>query len=270
MLFRSAKNSAYRTEFVDLVTHYTTSSKHDLDKYINWIIKTVNTSRSMSMHELDEIFIETYISKWVKPNITAPEHLTRIEELERFFIRMEKSCVGRAIGQIYPPRRTSMYNALYDENENIFIDMIQNNTRKTVIFSQFLGVINHISEALTEKGVGNVKIAGETKNRMDIIEQFKSDDNIMVILATSQTLGTGVTLIEANQMFFFGPPWRSADYNQCCDRIYRIGQTSDVTIFNVILKTDQFNLSDKITKILSWSGDMFGAAIEESDLSGEI
>lgn len=265
-----AKNSAYRTEFVNLVTHYTTSSKHDLDKYINWIIKTVNTSRSMSMHELDEIFIETYISKWVKPNITAPEHLTRIEELERFFIRMEKSCMGRAIGQIYPPRRTSMYNALYDENEDIFIDMIQNNTRKTVIFSQFLGVINHISEALTEKGVGNVKIVGETKNRMDIIEQFKSDDNIMVILATSQTLGTGVTLIEANQMFFFGPPWRSADYNQCCDRIYRIGQTSDVTIFNVILKTDQFNLSDKITKILSWSGDMFGAAIEESDLSGEI
>ena len=265
-----AKNSEYRKEFVDLVTHYTTSSKHDLDKYINWIIKTVNTSRSMSMHELDEIFIETYISKWVKPNITNQEHLTRIEELERFFIRMEKSCMGRAIGKIYPPRRTALYNALYDENEDIFIDMIQNNTRKTVIFSQFLGVINHISDALTECGVGNVKIVGETKNRMDIIDKFKYDDDIMVILATSQTLGTGVTLIEANQMFFFGPPWRSADYNQCCDRIYRIGQTSDVCIFNVILKTDKFNLSDKINKILSWSGDMFGAAIDESDLDGEI
>lgn len=265
-----AKNSDYRKEFIDLVTHYSKSSKHDLDKYINWIIKTVNTSRSMSMHELDEIFIETYISNWVKPNIKKPEHLERIEELERFFIRMEKSCLGRAIGQIYPPRRTALYNALYDENEDIFINMIQNNTRKTVIFSQFLGVIHHISEALTERGIGNVKIVGETKNRMDVIDQFKYDDNIMVILATSQTLGTGVTLIEANQMFFFGPPWRSADYNQCCDRIYRIGQTSNVTIFNVILKTDQFNLSDKINKILSWSGDMFGAAIEESDLNGEI
>ena len=98
---------------------------------------------------------------------------------------------------------------------------------------------------------------------MKLIQEFKNNDDIDVLIATSQTLSTGVTLTEANQMFFFGTPWRSADYNQCCDRIYRIGQTTDVDIYNVLLDTgSEPNLSTRMNDILNWSDNMFNNMIE--------
>ena len=40
-------------------------------------------------------------------------------------------------------------------------------------------------------------------------------------------------------MFFFGAPWRSTDYEQASDRIWRIGQTDPVDIVNVKLKSSK-------------------------------
>lgn len=264
------KNQEYRDRFVKLVEYYSTATQRDTGKYINWIIKTVNTSRNMAMHEIDQMFIDTFVDTYVKPNIRIMDDLKTIKSLESKFIRMEQSCLGRALGKIYPPRRNEVYTALYMENKDIINEMIVDRTKKTVIFSQFLEVINTISKQLTKDGIKNVSVVGGTNNRMELIDQFKHDDETMVILATSQTLGTGVTLIEADQMFFFGPPWRSTDFDQCCDRIYRIGQNTDVIIYNVILDTTEYNLTDHMNKILNWSGSMFGAAISEAQLDGTM
>ena len=134
-----------------------------------------------------------------------------------------------------------------------------------------LEVINYISSDLDRQGIKNIKIVGSTTNRMDEIQKFKKDESIDVILATSQTLSTGVTLTEANQMFFFGTPWRSADFDQCCDRIYRIGQNTDVDIYNVLLDTgDDLNLSTRINDILNWSDNMFNNMVEGHDSNEKI
>jgi SNF2 family DNA or RNA helicase len=148
-------------------------------------------------------------------------------------------------------------------NKNQIIEMIHAATKKTVIFSTLLEVVNHISDDLTKQGIKNVKIVGGSGDRMKLIQEFKNNDDVEVLIATSQTLSTGVTLTEANQMFFFGTPWRSADYNQCCDRIYRIGQTTDVDIYNVLLNTgSEPNLSTRMNDILNWSDNMFNNMIE--------
>lgn len=155
-----------------------------------------------------------------------------------------------------------MYIALYEENKNKIINMIENNTKKTVIFSSLLPVVNYISNDLSKHGIKNVKIVGGVPNRMELIQLFKNSDDVNVLLATSQSLSTGVTLTEANQMFFFGTPWRSADYNQACDRIYRIGQNTEVNIYNVLLTTPHKNLSTRMDDILQWSDDMFTNMVE--------
>ena len=64
-------------------------------------------------------------------------------------------------------------------------------------------------------------------------------------------------------MLFFGTPYRSADFDQACDRIYRIGQTSDVFIYNVLLDSPQKNITDRIKEILDWSGGMFNDLIND-------
>ena len=194
-----------------------------------------------------------------------------LKEWERKLIHFDQVAKGRANGKVYPPRRTELYNLMWDENEERLLNMIENNIKKTVIFSQFYGVITHIQDRLTKNGIKCVTVTGKinTSQRAENLKKFKHDDEVRVILATSQSMGTGVTLTEASQMFFFGPPWRSADYDQCCDRLYRIGQDVDVYIYNVILDTQVLNLSSKMDKILRWSSDMFHSAIDGTVVNDE-
>ena len=151
------------------------------------------------------------------------------------------------------------------------MNKIRTNIKKTIIFSQFKGVITHIQSRLIQNGIQCVVVYGgvNTTVRAENIRKFKHNDDVRVILATSQSMGTGVTLTEASQMFFFGPPWRSADYDQCCDRLYRIGQDCDVYIWNVVLLTSKLNLSSKMEKILKWSSDMFHSAIDGTVVNEE-
>jgi SNF2 family DNA or RNA helicase len=125
---------------------------------------------------------------------------------------------------------------------------------------------------LQSNNIGCVKIVGETKDRMDMIQKFKNEDVIDVLLATTQTLSTGVTLTEASQMLFFGVPYRSADYNQACDRIHRIGQTQDLYIYTVLLNSEgnEKNITERINDIMRWSGDMFDSLITESEFDERI
>jgi SNF2 family DNA or RNA helicase len=179
---------------------------------------------------------------------------------------MRERATGKALGQVMHPRRKEMFIKLYEANKKEVIDMIHNATKKTVIFSTLLEVVDYISKDLTANGVRNVKIVGGSGDRMKLIQDFKNNDDIEVLIATSQTLSTGVTLTEANQMFFFGTPWRSADYNQCCDRIYRIGQNTAVDIYNVLLDTgNELNLSTRMNNILNWSDNMFTSMIDGED-----
>ena len=216
-------------------------------------------------HDLDLEFFNAFPDKYILPNITDYDLRKEFEQLKSKFLYMKNSAMGKAIGEVLPKRRTEMYIALYEENKELFIDKISNNPRKTVIFSMMLEVVKYISDDLAKEGIKNVKIIGGTANRMDLIQEFKNSDDVNVLLATSQTLSTGVTLTEANQMFFFGTPWRSADYDQCCDRIYRIGQKSDVTIYNVLLMTEKPNLSTRMNDILEWSGNMFDSMIDNQE-----
>lgn len=249
----------YRDTYVELIQKYSSSPDNHRKMYLNFVI---SGNAIEGYHEIDQEMLLSYTKNYVLPNIYNSDDLKHFKRAETNYLRLKESCMGKALGEILPKYRASMYISLYEENKKMFLNMIHNNDKKTVIFSTSLAVINYISEDLTKIGMGNVKIVGGTSDRMDKINNFKNDDNINVILATSQTLSTGVTLTEANQMFFFGTPWRSADYEQACDRIHRIGQTSDVNIYRVLLNTKTKNLSSRMNEILGWSEDMFNGFVE--------
>lgn len=257
-------------EFHNLVNRYSITTPANNAWYLRRITKAANTEDTFSIsneHEIDVDRVTTFLDKYVIANENfPPKQIKRIKQLESQLLHYDRVAMGRALGKVYPPRRTQMYNTMWDENEKMFIEKIESNVKKTVIFSQFLGVVKHIEERLTANGIGCVVISGaqNTTDRSNKIQRFRVDDNTRVLIATSQTLSTGVTLIEASQMFFFGPPWRSTDFDQCCDRIYRIGQDVDVHIYVVVMRTDKLNLSSRMENILKWSNDMFHGALDET------
>ena len=59
---------------------------------------------------------------------------------------------------------------------------------------------------------------------------------MMVMLGSIGALGTGLTLTKANTVIFLDHPWNRALYDQCVDRAHRIGQTKNITVYNLMCK----------------------------------
>ena len=228
-------------------------------------INVITGKHTGYLHEVDQTFIEDAM-KEVTSRIKDRNRRNNYIHMIKKFVRFKAHCKGLALGEILPKYRTNMFLDMYDENRDDIHYAIKNHTKKTLIFTQFKKVANHINDDLNLHNIGSVLITGDVKDRMSVLRSFKDDDNIRVLVATSQTVGTGVTLIEASQMFFFGPPWRQSDFDQCSDRIHRIGQTDEVYIYNVTLDTgDEPNLSTRMDSILEWSKKMTEIAITKTE-----
>lgn len=248
-------------EYNNFVKKYSSATIQETNKYLRYINSVTQTNKDVYIHEYRFDIYKTFLKDYVYPNITDTQEFKRLRYVEGQYIYMRESAMGYAIGQVMPKAKNNVYIDLYKNNKQKIIEMINKNTKKTIIFSPFLEVVKYISKDLNNSGIGTVQIVGETKDRMDVAMRFKNEDLINVLCATTQTLSTGITLTEANQMFFFGTPYRSADFNQACDRIYRIGQTTDVNIYTVLLDSPEKNITDRIKEIMDWSGNMFDSLI---------
>lgn len=254
-----------KEDFESSIYKYALTPRGQTRAYIDWVIQASNSldaANGTDYHELQVKEFMSFIDNCVRPNTSLPMgEADRLQQMQNQFVTACKRHMGQAIGVIYPKRRAEMYIALYEENKEDIYKRIAKRGKKTVIFSTMVPVVKAITKDLNAFGIKAVSITGETKDRLDVINQFREDPNTLVMVATSWCMGVGVTLTEASQLFFFGAPWRSTDYEQASDRIWRIGQTETVNIWNVGAKTKQPNLSDRMEKILEWSAKMFGSAI---------
>jgi len=249
----------YISHYKELVKQYWNGSKEELGKYMTYIDIMNGKGGSLTQAEME------YFKEYSRLNIRSRlqgQSLRDFHYAETKAIRLHSSMLMKAYGEILPKRRTELFNILWSNYTEEFVEMIRDNEKKTVIFTSLLGTAKHIYESLQRIGIGSVLVVGEVKDRTPLIVSFKEDDSIRVIVATSQTLSTGVTLTVADQMFVFGTPWRDADFRQLTDRIARIGQTTDVNIYTVMLDTPEINISTRMQEILQWSSRMFGAFVE--------
>lgn len=244
----------YRKEFEFLVRKYSSADEKTTEEYLDWVSNKVYPSkRYKEVHETLEELYRSFLNKYVYPNIKSSDETKRLKFVSAQYLYAKESAMGLAIGKILPPARSNCFKYLVSENINTIIDMVNKATKKTILFTNYLDVADHLHKILESKSVKSIKITGSTKNRMDEILKFKQSDDIDVLIATTQTLSTGITLTEANQMLFFGTPYRYADFEQACDRIHRIGQTTPVNIYTVLLDTKEVNVTSRIEEIMEWS-----------------
>ena len=102
-------------------------------------------------------------------------------------------------------------------------------------------------------------ITGKVKDEDKKIQEDKlnTDPNCKILIGTIGSMGTGLTLTGASTVFFVDEPWNWTSYDQCADRVHRIGMKDNVEIISLITKdtideriheliTDKKELSDYI------------------------
>lgn len=114
------------------------------------------------------------------------------------------------------------------------VEEITSEGRKVVIFSTFKETVHILKQRLQNymplSGTGDDSDEEISKN----IDIFQSDPRYKVFIGTWQKCGTGLTLTAATHMIFLDTPFTNASFEQACDRIYRIGTTEPVFIYNLI------------------------------------
>ena len=110
---------------------------------------------------------------------------------------------------------------------------------KVVVFSYLVKPLQLLKDRLTveaDSSPGAVNLlsgAATSHERKTIIEQFQTSSYPRILLCTTKALAEGVTLTGANHVIFLNEWWNPSINSQARDRVFRIGQQRNVTVYKL-------------------------------------
>ncbi len=127
------------------------------------------------------------------------------------------------------------------------IETLTDGGHKTLVFSQFVSMLQILEQALIRKKIPYYMITGSTskEKRMEYVNAF-NEDEVPVFLISLKAGGTGLNLTGADVVVHYDPWWNAAAQNQATDRAHRIGQTKVVNVYKLIMKD---TIEEKIVKM---------------------
>ena len=175
----------------------------------------------------------------------------------------ELKILGEILGGLLNALRTEMTTELIGKE---VLDIIRDAAKKTILFSSYTDSIKIAESVCTKAKMSPMVITGEnTKEASTLLDRFKKDPKLNPLIASIKAMSTGHTITEANTVIFLNVPFRSVDYDQASDRVYRIGQDCDVYIYKLVLDTgSEPNLSTRMQDIIAWSKESFDTIIGDN------
>ena len=115
---------------------------------------------------------------------------------------------------------------------------LQNGEEKSIVFSYWTSTLDAIQDALELTNIKCVRLDGKISqsNRISALNIFESDPSVRVLLASISCGAVGLTLTAASRAYLFEPHWNPSMEEQALARIYRMGQTKEVTTIRYIMR----------------------------------
>ena len=105
---------------------------------------------------------------------------------------------------------------------------------RVLVFSQFVKMLQLLKRELTERKIPFCYLDGSSKDRMEQVQKFNTDDSIPVFLISLKAGGAGLNLTGADEVVHFDPWWNPSVEDQATDRAHRIGQKHTVYALRLI------------------------------------
>ena len=158
-------------------------------------------------------------------------------------MRLRQICDSPAIlkSENYPNNSVKLEEIERQIEENV-------GQHKTLIFSQFLGMLALIRSKLEERGVSYEYFDGSTTapEREKAIQNFQNNSECRVFLISLKAGGVGLNLTAADYVYLVDPWWNPAVEQQAIDRTHRIGQTQNIFAYRLICTN---TVEDKILQL---------------------
>lgn len=127
-----------------------------------------------------------------------------------------------------------------------WIETFLESGEKLIVFAIHKKVIN----TLMDHFKGSVKIDGSCspKQKQDAMDKFQGNSKIQLLIGNINAAGVGITLTASSNAAIIEFPWNPSDIMQAEDRIHRITQTKQVTIWKLVSVN---TIEERILNILS-------------------
>lgn len=171
----------------------------------------------------------------------------RLLSLHPSLIEMDKILDIDILGNITKPDnffKPTKMKALLE-----LLNKIKEKEEKVLIF-----VIRHSMQTLLktalEKYYGlEIDIINGKNNKQDIanrkLEKFENKPGFNILILSPLAAGVGLTITAANNVIHLERHWNPAKEDQASDRVYRIGQEKDVSIYHFIHKANNIKTFDE-------------------------
>ena len=184
----------------------------------------------------------------INKKFLTPMDIRRIQEL---LLKMRMVC-----NSTYLIDRNTNISPKMKELEGILQELIIENGRKVVIFSEWTTMTFLLGKQLSLASIPFVELSGKipVNKRQALIDEFTNNSDCRVFLSTDAG-GTGLNLQAADCVINFEPPWNPARLSQRKGRVNRIGQKSQcINVVNLIAKN---SIEEKILAGLQLKQDVF-------------
>ncbi len=155
------------------------------------------------------------------PQIALLQGLTQLRQLANHPRMVDSAFKGES----------GKFESVIHTLENVF-----QRGNKVLVFSQFVKQLVLFKQYFDKHGIGYAYLDGSTKNREEVVKQFRQDEDTRLFLISIKAGGVGLNLVEADYVFILDPWWNPAVEQQAIDRTHRIGQTRNVFIYKFITK----------------------------------
>lgn len=142
------------------------------------------------------------------------------------------------------------------------LDEAKVNGQKVLVFCPFTKALEIGLEYCKEFSPKLVK-GGMGSRVQEVVDEHENTNGFSVLFAQEATLGVGYTLTNTEIVVFLSPPWNKATYDQCADRIHRIGQHKTVQIIDLYI---QDTYDEAICRKLHGKGSMSNMLIDSDRL----
>lgn len=134
---------------------------------------------------------------------------------------------------------------------------------KTVIFSQWTSFLDIIEPHLKRNGILFARIDGKMPSvkRDNSIYTFSNDPACKVLLASLNVCSVGLNLVAANQVILADSWWAPAIEDQAMDRVYRLGQKRETTVWRLVMEG---SIEDRVLEIQETKRKLMMAAFRET------
>ncbi len=151
-------------------------------------------------------------------------------------------------------------SAKMDVIKELVAELSENN-QKVLIFSQFTSMLVLIQKELRKMKIKNLYLDGKTsaEERQNLIDEFNGSD-AEVFLISLKAGGYGLNLTSASAVIHVDPWWNKSVERQAEDRVHRIGQKQNVSVYKIITTN---TIEEKIYELQNQKDDLIETILDE-------